>query len=68
MAEVDGNAGNSGIVPANKRGVWGDSDTGYGVLGTSDSSDGVHSTSNNGCVRLSVSENPIKTISDHKKS
>ena len=41
MAEVDGNAGNSGIVPATKRGVWGDSDTGYGVIGTSNEFMGV---------------------------
>jgi hypothetical protein len=58
MAEVDGNAGNSGIVPGNKRGMWGDSDTGYWVVGTSNnfivvagisnSSTGVQGNSTNG--------------------
>jgi hypothetical protein len=48
MSEVDGSAGQSGIIPDRKRGVWGDSDSGYGVIGTSDASTGVAGISNSG--------------------
>ena len=41
MVEVDGSSGTSGMIPPGKRGVWGDSDTGFGVVGTSKESWGV---------------------------
>ena len=47
-AAVHGTAGTSGISLGAKKGIWGDTDTGWGVYGTSSSSVGVGGTTSTG--------------------
>jgi len=47
-AAVHGTAGTSGISVAAKKGIWGDTDNGWGVYGTSSTSVGVAGTTNTG--------------------
>lgn len=66
MAAVTGSAGSSNpLVPDQKYGVWGESDTGYGVVGTSSQSSGVQggSISGSGTVGTSTNSNGVVGIS-----
>jgi hypothetical protein len=60
MAEVDGSAGTSDpLFPDRKRGVWGESDDGYGVAGTASSGNGVQAGSISGFGLVGTSETSI---------
>jgi hypothetical protein len=60
MPEVDGDAGTSNpLFPDRKRGVWGQSDDGYGVAGTANSGNGVQAGSICGFGVVGTSDSSI---------